>query len=246
MSLHDTVQTRHPHSKSKQPLVLAEDHPAVVEGRPLFRRSANEHKRHKARILVSGHNSRKIGKTVTKGALCSFPIYTLTLTERATCPRDCPLYLGCYGNRSPWSIRWPADAETENRIEAELADLQHTYPGGFLVRLHVLGDFYSTGYVARWHTWMLRFPALHVFGFTARHGDDIADALVRMELVFGRRWVVRSSEGRQPGLPISRVVSDPAATEGIHCPAQQHKTAACATCALCWSAPDKIILFTPH
>jgi hypothetical protein len=243
--MHNQALTRHAHSKSQQPLVLPDSHPAVLEARPLFAKSANEHKRHKARILVSGMNSRKIGRIVTKGDMRGFAIYTLTLTERATCPRDCSMFNACYGNRSPWSLRWPAGAETEARIETELAELQERHPDGFLVRLHVLGDFYSTEYVRRWHEWMERFSALHVFGFTARH-DGIASYVRLLNQLYPKRWVIRSSDGKMPGMPSSFVIERGAERDGIACPAQQHKTAACGSCGLCWSVPDKPILFWPH
>lgn len=104
-------------------MVLTDDHPAVVGSRPLFIRSANEHKRGVAHILVSGHNSRKIGKEVTKGEWKGWPIFTLTLEERATCPSTCSMWNGCYGNRMPWSLRYPAGEETETRISAELPNI---------------------------------------------------------------------------------------------------------------------------
>lgn len=238
--------TRHPHSTSKKPLTLASDHPAIIEGRSLFRVSANESKRHKARVLVSGLNSRKIGNAVTKGALKGFPIHTLTLAERATCPRDCSMWSSCYSNRMPWAIRWPSGADTEAKIEAELADLQERHPSGLLVRLHVLGDFYSSEYVGRWEGWLTQFPALHVFGFTARHDDEIAAAIQRLAERDWTRWAIRSSDAKQVGLPASKVIGDGDAPDGIMCPAQLHKTAACGSCSLCWSAPDKTILFTAH
>src|SRR4051812_46603958 len=37
-------------------------------------------------VFKTGHQSRKIGKTVTKGPRKGWAIYTLTLEERATCP----------------------------------------------------------------------------------------------------------------------------------------------------------------
>jgi len=238
--------TRHSHSTSTTALVLPEDHPAIVEQRPLFKKSANEGKRHKARILVSGLNSRKIGRVVTKGAMKGFPIFTLTLTERSTCPRDCSMYSACYGNRSPWAIRWPAGEETEVKIEAELEELQARYPSGFLVRLHVLGDFYSVAYVKRWHDWLLRFPALHVFGFTARHNDDIAKYIAILATNMWGRFSIRSSDKKISNLPWSAVVDLGANLPGVVCPAQTNKTSCCGTCTLCWSAPSKTILFYPH
>lgn len=252
MNSHDPRLTRHGHSTSKAALTLPEDHPAVVEARPLFRVSANEHKRAVARILVSGHNNRKLGKTVTKGTLTGMAIYSLTLTERATCPRDCNAFNFCYGNRSPWSIRWPAGAETEDKIERELAELQERHPEGFLCRVHQLGDFYSVEYVNKWEGWLDRFPALHVFGFTARHDDEIAAAIQRLAEKDWSRWAIRSSDAKQHGMPSSKVISHGAVADGIMCPAQSEKddggrrSQCCATCTLCWSAPNKMILFSPH
>lgn len=241
-----TDLTRHAPSRSTAAMVLAEDHPAVVEGRPLFRKSANEHKRHKAKILVSGFNSRKIGRLVTKGALAGMPIFTLSLTERATCPRECPMWRGCYGNRMPWTLRYEAGAETEARIEGELVALQAQHPSGFLVRLHVLGDFYSVAYVQRWADWLSRFPALHCYGYTAR-SCEIGDAVAKLTTRHGRRFAIRSSFGVHAGLPPALTFPRGAKLPtGIVCPVETSKTATCGTCSLCWEAPNKTILFLEH
>lgn len=186
---------RHGRSSSQKALVLRPDHPAVLEGRPLFSRSAIEYKREKARVLVSGVNSRKIGKFVTKGKWAGFPIFTLTLEERRTCPRSCVMWAGCYGNRMHWALRWPAGKEMEGRIQKELAELQDRYPEGFVVRLHVLGDFYSTEYVTKWRKWLYLYPALRVYGYTARRrSDPIGRAVERLAR---RRWG-RSSARQKP------------------------------------------------
>lgn len=211
----------------------------------MFARSANEDKRHKAKILVSGHNSRKIGRLVTKGAMKGFPIYTLTLEERATCPRDCSMWLNCYGNRMPWSLRWPAGRQTEGRIEAELAALQSSHADGFLVRLHVLGDFYSTDYVGLWWRWLEMFPALHVYGYTARSGD-IGAAIAVLAQRYGQRFAIRSSGGVVAGMPVALTAGHGETVKGaVVCPVETGKTATCGTCALCW-ATKKPILFWEH
>lgn len=229
-------------SSSTKAMTLAADHPAVTEARPLFAVSANEHKRHLSHVLVSGHNSRKIGKFITKGAWKDFPIFTLTLEERATCPTTCELWRGCYGNRMPWSLRYAAGAETEDRIEAELTALQRDYRGGFVVRLHVLGDFYSVEYVERWKWWLARFPALHVFGYTAREASDpIGVAVEALALADWSRFAIRSS-GRRLALPAAVVNGD----VGVTCPAETDQSECCGTCALCWSAPNKTIRFEEH
>lgn len=246
MTTHDPRLTRHSHSTSGAALVLPDDHPAVLESRPLFRRSANEGKRAVARLLVSAHNSRKIGKIVTKGELAGFHVYTLTLTERTTCPRDCQAWNFCMGNRMPWSLRWPAGKETEDRIEVELAELQAKHPDGFLIRLHALGDFMSVEYVRRWRGWLTMFPALHVYGYTARH-DEIGRAVAALAKENWKRFAIRSSYGMMPDLPATFVVRNgDQERDGIRCPVETGASKTCGTCALCWAAPDKTIIFHEH
>jgi hypothetical protein len=128
------------------------------------------------RVLKDGHQSRKIGKAVTKGPRRGWPIFTLTLEERATCPRTCKAWGFCYGNNMQAAERIVAGERLEAALGLELLALQRQHPGGFMVRLHVLGDFYSEDYVRFWTSALDRFPALHVFGFTARlPGTPIGD-----------------------------------------------------------------------
>jgi hypothetical protein len=56
----------------------------------------------------------------------------------------------------------------EARCGTNSPTLQTQHPGGFLVRLHVLGDFYSVRYAELWHEALEAYPALHIFGYTAR------------------------------------------------------------------------------
>lgn len=243
MTTLDLSMRRFGKSSSTAAMVLADDHPAIVNARPLFLKSANEHKRGTARILVSGHNSRKIGKMVTKGEWKGWPIFTLTLEERATCPTTCNQWNSCYGNRMPWSIRYSAGEETEARVGQELAELQRLYPAGFVVRLHVLGDFYSVAYVHLWRAWLKQFPALHVFGYTARTvNDPIGAAITRLARMQWDRFAIRSS-GAMLKLPAA-LVGEP--DQGIVCPAETGKTDCCGTCGLCWTAKDKTIVFLEH
>jgi hypothetical protein len=244
--LSDASQRRfQKHSKTGKPMVLAETHPAVVDGRSLFTKSANA-ARGSGRVLISGHNQRKLGRRVAKGRWLGFEIYTLTLEERKTCPRSCTEWRSCYGNRMQWSIRHPAGDELESKIAAELVELQAKHPNGFVVRLHILGDFYSAEYVRKWGVWLDQFPALHVFGYTARQGDDIAAALVELISTRWDRFAIRSSGAVLEKIPASVVIyTKEQATHEIVCPVQLDKTNCCATCALCWSTP-KAIAFLRH
>ncbi|HEV2080051.1 MAG TPA: hypothetical protein VGR19_09195, partial [Allosphingosinicella sp.] len=122
-------------------------HPAFRTGRTMFPSRVFDPSEVQ-RVLKTGHQSRKIGKIVDKGARRGWPIFTLTLEERATCPSTCKAWGFCYGNNMQAAERIVAGAELEERLWDELKALQAAHPGGYLVRLHVLGDFYSLQYVA--------------------------------------------------------------------------------------------------
>ena len=158
----------------KKVMVLKPAHPAVIEGRTIFPSRVVDVK-DSPRLLVSGMNNRKIGRKVVKGEWAGMPIYTLTLEERATCPTYCPTWATCYGNGMHWPRRHRHGPELEMGIRLELRDLAEKHPLGFVARLHVLGDFYSQNYVGLWIKLLADHDALHIFGYTARAGDDIAD-----------------------------------------------------------------------
>jgi hypothetical protein len=221
-------------------------HPATMEHRTLFPTQVFDVG--DEWLLKSGENSAKIGKVVTKGAWRGFPIYTLTLEERATCPTICRHWSSCYGNSTPFARRWRPGAALEWRLEREVAALELDYPGGFAVRLHNLGDFYSVGYVELWRALLDRHAALHCFGFTARIDsvdDEIAYAVARLVRDRWPRFAIRFSNGpvgRCSTVSIESPIQKPAGA--FICPAQWtpsgKKTECCATCALCWSTTKKV------
>lgn len=230
-------------------VVLIPGHSAAEQGHTLFPSTVNDidHPRVK-RLLKSGHNSRKIGKRVEKGRLAGAEVFTLTLEERATCPRTCATWHSCYGNGMPYAQRLVHGAAFEARLWDELAALNARHRRGFLVRLHVLGDFYSSEYVELWSRALAAFPALNVFGFTARRpNDDPIGRAVRMLVGrHGLRFAIRFS-GAEGDRLASRVLPDGVATDpaAITCPAQTGKAECCARCALCWQS-DRSIAFIRH
>jgi hypothetical protein len=119
-------------------------HPAHRSGRTIFTSRVFDPDEVQ-RVLKDGHQSRKIGRVVQKGHRRGWPIYTLTLEERATCPRTCSAWSFCYGNNMQAAERIVAGPDMEAALWSELAALQAAHPAGYLVRLHVLGDFYSCG-----------------------------------------------------------------------------------------------------
>jgi hypothetical protein len=219
---------------------LKPDHPAVVEGRPLFPTTPVEES---PRLLVSGHNNRKIGKEVLKGRWKGMPIYTLTLAERSTCPSSCDFWQRCYGNSMHLARRHEHGPILEDVLVVEVMQHANRHPDGFVVRLHVLGDFYSVEYVDLWRRMLGRFPALRVWGYTAYHPDAdddderaIGEALALTRFQYPDRFAMRFS-GEE-----TRVVEDRAfsARGVLVCPAELSEKASCGSCAWCWERDEEI------
>jgi hypothetical protein len=230
---------------SGQGVAISALHPAYRSGRTIFPSRVFDPSEVK-RVLKTGHQSRKIGKTVQKGPRRGWPIFTLTLEERATCSRTCKAWGICYGNAMQAAERLVAGDELEAALWDELAELNRLHPGGFMVRLHILGDFYSLGYVRLWERALAAFPALHVFGFTARLPDEgeIGKALHALATDNWDRFAVRFSGAEGPVLA-SRLDDGDEKAGAITCPAQLGLTDCCATCALCWQS-RRSILFRKH
>lgn len=235
---------------------LPDDHPAIRESRSLFPGSVIRADQ-TDRVLVSGGNNRKLGDRIIKGPWKGMPLYHLTLEERATCPSSCFNWTTCYGNGMPKARRHKADNKPSAEallaaLRVELHLLQKSNPGGFVVRLHTLGDFYSTEYVNFWRGALDRFPALRVFGYTARERtSEIGAAILALTQFRWDRFAIRFSSAvpwGQGATTIFRKPEAPVVMEGIVCPAETGRTAACGSCGLCWNeaAKDKCIVFIAH
>ena len=232
----------------KQPVLLGFDHPVIEAGRSLFYRKGITGPR--TNILVSGHSNVKIGRDVRKGHFRGYWIYTLSLEERATCPRSCAHWSDCYGNNMPFAKRVD---HTDHRalcdaIEADLVRLLAVRGRkGVMVRLHALGDFYSVPYVEFWRTMLTLHPRLAIWGYTARQpGTEIGRAIALTKRLYPDRFRVRWSDGdagRDCTVSIARAEDCP--SNAFVCPEQTGATVACATCAACWSG-DKTVAFIEH
>lgn len=221
-------------------------HQAVRAGRTLFPSRVFEPGEVK-NLLKSGQHSRKIGKVVTKGKRRGWPVYTLTLEERATCPRSCGEWQSCYGNHMHAAERIEHGEALLEPLALELCALAKAHRQGFLIRLHVLGDFYSAEYVRFWRDMLKALPMMAVFGFTAHRLDsEIGRAVFDMIADIGwQRCTVRFS-GRDGDHGSARVVEHGVKdSEAIACPAQTGATDCCATCALCWHS-TRSIAFERH
>jgi len=173
----------------------------------------------------------------------NMPIFSLTLEERATCPSHCEQWNNCYGNNMPFGHRFDhTDPHFWPFLFRQLHQLDSKYPNGFVVRLHILGDFVDLDYTKRWIGCLEVFPNLHVFGYTHhRAKSDIGKLIVGANKFSSERWQVRFSD--DTSTPFSTHVDKD--IDGIDCPEQTGKTANCGTCGLCWSSP-KPIVFMEH
>jgi hypothetical protein len=217
---------------------LRADHPALVEGRTLFPGSVVD-AADSPRVLVSGTNNPKLGRAVQKGDRKGWPIFHLTLEERATCPRSCAVWDWCYGNAMHLARRHRPGPNLIYALNRELSDLSMRHPKGFLVRLHTLGDFYSVPYVQFWGRMLASYKALHIFGYTAHSRDSEIGLAVAILSTQWDRCAIRFSGVPAPqGSVVVDGVDDILAsttTTTVVCPAQTEASMACATCGLCWA-----------
>ena len=226
-------------------VVLQPHHPAARKATTFFPSTVRPTAQ-VARLLKSGEHSRKLGAVVTKGRWRGFPIFSLTLEERDTCPRSCSEWLTCYGNNMHFATRILDDGTLTRRLWGELASLNAEYPAGFVIRLHVLGDFFSVEYVEFWRQALRDFPALRVFGFTARTADDPIGRALR-ELAAAEadpenqdvRFMLRFS-GWDSEMMAAEVVGSAVDARYTVCPAEADPKRCCATCALCFNSLQSI------
>jgi hypothetical protein len=238
------------HRPPGKPYTLAPDHHAVQRGVSLFHNGRwSDPRFDEASLLKRGHNNRKIGDRVTKGRWFGKHIYTLTLEERATCPVTCAHWEDCYGNKMNWPTRWAHGFFLEQRLDDELRTLARKHPSGYVIRLHVLGDFYSPEYVNRWRQWLKEIPELNVYGYTAwKRGTAIGDAVIALRDESWDRFAVRLSNADESDAATATVYETQIRGRregGIVCPAQSNDAECCATCGLCWQVRTNIV-FMAH
>lgn len=254
------VPGERPHPKPSQGWLKGTRFDVSVAGRSVFYRRGV--KAPDAKPLVSGHSNAKIGRDVRKGKLFrGYWIFTLTLEERATCPRSCSHWDTCYGNNMPFAKR--LDHTDPQALQGAIVDQLHRElrirgkprgrgagaapRAGVLVRLHALGDFFSVEYVRFWERLLDHWPRLAVFGYTAwKMNTDIGWEIARVKAKHGRRFAIRWSDGFGPEdctVPIHKEADCP--PNAFVCPEQTGRTAACATCGLCWNS-TRNVAFLEH
>lgn len=215
-------------------------------------------------VLKDGANNSKIGGDVLVGRLKGAYIATLTLEERATCPRSCGHWRSCYGNSMDHARRWRHGPEFESQLREEVknacAESDHV-----LIRLHILGDFYSFEYVCLWADLLDTHENLTVFGFTARQpGTPIGDAITKLRDVYPDRFMIRTSGtcGVWGSFTVDFPTEAKTIGDALVCPEQRYSMLSCneqkakfrgknrgsihcGNCGACW-ATDRPIAFVVH
>jgi hypothetical protein len=199
---------------------------------------------------MDGANNRKIGGDVFTGRLRGAKILSLALEERATCPSSCLHWRSCYGNNMHRQIRWAHGSNLQAAITRQVDDYFARDPEALLlVRLHVLGDFYSMDYLETWVTLLDKHAGLTVFGFTAYDkGTKIGNAIDRARDALPDQFMIRNS-GRHGEMgsmtidyPTRKSVLQSAGIKSYVCPEQldanegSPKETHCGSCALCWES----------
>jgi len=230
---------------------------AILENRTMFQKNVISVANYNGNILKPAQNNTKVGKgkgIITKGPWKNFPLFTLTLEERKTCPKECHHYNDCFGNNMFRAHRYANDVHLIPRLRDEIASLDALYKS-FVVRLHILGDFYSVEYVQFWHQMLEKHSGLHIYGYTARNsgliGKEILKSLIPHERVC-IRFSVDSNIIR--GLDSNIFTPDLLAVDEsvsniplLICPEQTEQTESCLTCGLCFNKNfSKAVKFLSH
>jgi hypothetical protein len=225
-------------------------HPAILEGRTVFKNSI---KTPTVKMLKPGSNNSKLGFIITKGKWKGCPIYSLTLEERKTCPSYCIFWQTCYGSNLYLAHRFDhTHKDFLINLEQNVKALSEKYPNGFVVRLHVLGDFYSVDYVNWWGKMLHSYPQLLIFGYTAYKHGPIYRAIRKYSQRFSERFAIRIS-GTNWKFSTNRyserdapIIKGCQTKTGIVCPQELGMLKTCSECALCFSRKIPKVLFIEH
>ena len=188
-----------------------------------------------------------------KSMWMDFPVYTLTLEERKTCPDTCFHWHDCYGNGMGFATRWEHGKALEKRIKKQIRKLAKMHPNGFVVRLHILGDFYSIEYVRMWGELLARHKNMNIYGYSARLPieDEIGTELFILRSQMFDRFKMRFSnwDGEFTALSehTEQAKKQLKSGKAIVCPNQVIAQDGlpvvknCLSCGLCWTSNKSIV-----
>lgn len=192
-------------------------------------------------LLKSVAGNKKMGKgdnVISKGHWAGMPMFQLSLEERATCPRTCTQWASCFANNMAFAHRIDhTHPDFFELLAAEIKVLAMKFRHGFVIRPHVIGDYFSAEYAAFWIEQTALHPHLHIFGFTHRERDSVIGRMIMEWNKNDRVWVRFSDQGGEMSANVEG--------EGFDCPEQTGKTESCLTCGACWGTV-KPVRFKQH
>ena len=218
---------------------------AIENGRTIYTNNVYDSISHNGRLLKVSNN-KKLGKSkILKGRHKNKLIYSLSLEERKTCPTSCFHWKTCYGNNMPFAHRFMGNDALMKRLDDELNLLSTKHKEGILIRLHVVGDFFSVRYVKFWKKMLGKYSNISIFGYTARTPfSNIGKEISILRSLEWDRFSVRFSNSFEK---LSANSQDLLGNkQGIICPEQLDKTKNCASCGLCWNNKVDNIIFKTH
>jgi hypothetical protein len=196
-------------------------------------------------MLKPGSNNAKLGFKITSPKWKGKRLYSLTLEERTTCPESCHHWDDCYGNNMPFAHRFKTP-NIDLFLEKEIAELMEKHKEGIVIRLHVLGDFFSVEYVRFWREMLFEYPKLCIFGYTGREDATLIGREIWMiNNRFNERCVIRSSRSKEYDSAWKYAAEESFEGKSFDCPEQTGKLPSCAACGLCWSV-SKTVRFLSH
>lgn len=218
---------------------LKADNPVLAQAitiHPKTRRSPTE-----VTILKSVARNSKMGKgsnVVAKGKWAGFPMFQMSLEERATCPRTCQQWASCFANNMHGAHCIDhTHPEFFDELAAEIKALAALYRHGVVIRPHVVGDYFSAEYARFWADQSALYKNLYIFGFTHHYRTSEIGQIISEWNKDPRVWVRFSDQGGEMSANVEG--------EGFACPEQTGKTESCLTCGACWST-TKAVRFKAH
>ena len=223
-------------------------HKAIVNAQSVYQKNIHDAETYPYNV-IKRNTGAKLGRVVKKTRLRGAKIYVLTLEERTTCDPDCEHWLDCFGNNMPYAHRFKANTALLGAISKNLDEIDakgHIY----LVRLHILGDFYSLEYVDFWQDQLERRPLLNIYGYTRNTPNSripkysaLGLAILNVRIKYPDRFAVRFSNDPSDKFSAN---SEHVSLDGIVCPEQTGHTESCGNCGLCWTMKEKPVIFLDH
>ena len=121
-----------------------------------------------------------------------------------------------------------------------------------LIRLHILGDFFSVKYVKFWRKMLNTFNNIALYGYTANNiksSIPLSQAIAKeiIKLNNNQHCHIRFSNDLNVSFSANSYdIVKPVKGVSIVCPVQENKTANCGTCGLCWNQKEQQIIFKTH